>query len=202
MHMFKKLLFAFAILAQGAAHAGPTYHVTLDTSGKAGQALMDFTFLANGGATPATAVLDHFTGAFGATFDRSAGAAGAIPGGVTLGNQNGGDYLTQFVQLGGLFGFDIHFDGDFATTAGIDESEFNATLYNASLTGYIGDPGSFAQFVLVPQVAGVAGGVLAASPTGQAVIGPAARVPEPATPALTLGALGLLAAMRRRRRLA
>ena len=201
MHILKKFLLGLAILAHGAAYAGPTYHVTLDTTGATGQGLMDFTFLANAGATPATAVLDHFSGAFGATFDRSAGAAGAIPAGVTLGNQDGGDYLTQFVQLGGLFSFDVRFDGDFAGTEGIDESQFNATLYNATLTDYVGNAGSFAQFVLVPQVNGTPGGVLASSPTGEAQVALAASVPEPATSALTLGAFVLLAFMRRGRRI-
>ena len=200
--VFLQGLLALAVLAHGAAHAGPTYHVSLDTTGYTGQALMDFTFLANAGATPATAVLDHFSGAFGATFDRSAGASGVIPGGVTLGNQGGGDYLTQFVQLGGLFSFDVRFDGDFATTEAIDESQFNATLYNASLTGYIGNDGSFAQFVLVPQVNGMQGGVLASSPTGQARVAPAAAVPEPASSSLTLGALAMLGLVRGRRRVA
>jgi hypothetical protein len=79
------------LLAHNAAHAIPTYHVSIDTAGLTGRGLMDFTFLANAGATPASAVLNNFSGAFGATFDRSAGAAGGIPGDIVLGNQDGGD---------------------------------------------------------------------------------------------------------------
>ena len=188
-----------ALLASHAAHAVPTYHVSIDTAGLAGHGLMDFTFLANAGATPATAVLNNFSGAFGATFDRTAGATGGIPDGIVLGNQNGGDYLTQFVDLGGLFSFDVRFDGDFATTENIDESQFDATLYNDDLTAYLGGTGSFAEFVLVPQLGGIPGTVLASSPTGLANVTQAAPVPEPSSPLLALTALCMLGFVRRRR---
>lgn len=187
------------LLAHQAAHAVPTYHVSIDTGGLTGQGLMDFTFLANAGATPATAELTNFSGAFGTLFDRSAGAAGAIPGGIVLGNQNGGDYLTQFVNLGGLFSFDVRFGGNFATTESIDESQFNATLYNDHLTAYLGGDGSFAEFVLVPELGGNPGTVSASSPTGLAHVDLLANVPEPSSPLLALTALGVLGFVRSRR---
>lgn len=188
-----------ALLASHAAHAVPTYHVSIDTAGLAGQGLMDFTFLANAGATPVNAALNNFSGAYGATFDRSPGATGGIPGGIILGNQNGGNYLTQYVHLGGLFSFDISFDGDFAVTDNIDESQFDATLYNDDLTAYLGGTGSFAEFVLVPQLDGIPGQVLASSPTGLANVTQAAAVPEPSSPLLALTALGVLGFVRSRR---
>jgi len=187
------------LLAHNAAHAIPTYHVSIDTAGLTGRGLMDFTFLANAGATPASAVLNNFSGAFGATFDRSAGAAGGIPGGIVLGNQDGGDYLTQFVDLGGLFSFDVRFDGDFANTENVDESQFDATLYNDDLTAYLGGAGSFAEFVLVPESSGKPGTVLASSPTGLASVARLAEVPEPSSPLLALTALGMLGLARSRR---
>ena len=186
------------LLAHQAAHAVPTYHVSIDTGGLTGRGLMDFTFLANAGATPATAVLSNFSGAFGATFDRSAGAAGGIPGGVVLGNRNGGDYLTQFVSLGGLFSFDIRFDGDFANTENVDESQFDATLYNDDFTAYLGGDGSFAEFVLVPELDGNPGTVQASTPTGLARVVQLAEVPEPSSPLLALTALGMLGFARSR----
>ena len=198
-NFLSQCLVGLALLANNAAHAAPTYHVSIDTSGFTGQGLMDFTFLANAGATPATAVLNHFSGAFGAAFDRSADAAGSIPGGVVLGNQNGGNYVTQFVNLGGLFSFDVHFDGDFAVTENVDESQFDATLYNADLSGYIGGAGSFAEFVLVPEINGNPGKVLASSPTGVAHVAQVAEVPEPSSPMLTLTALAMLGFMRGKR---
>jgi hypothetical protein len=190
---FSLCFLALALFASSAAQAGPTYHVSVDTNGFTGQGLMDFTFLANAGATPATAILTNFAGAFGATFDRSAGAAGTIAGGIALGNQDGGNYLTQFVNLGGLFSFDIRFDGEFATTENVDESQFNATLYNDDFTGYIGEASSFAGFVLLPQINGNPGGVEVSPPNGLASV---AEIPEPSSLLLALAALATLGLVR------
>lgn len=189
-------LAALALLASQAAHAGPIYHVSVDTSGYTGAALLDFTFLANAGATPASAMLGNFSGAFGAVYEASPGVAGSIPGGVVLGNQGGGDYLTQFVQLGGAFSFDITFAGDFATTENIDASLFAATLYNADLSGYIGEPGSFVEFALAPQVDG-SPGTIAVTANALATVTEANAVPEPSSLLLALGGLGLLGWQRR-----
>lgn len=186
---FSLCLFALALFASSAAQALPTYRVSVDTSGHAGRALMDFTFLANAGATPLTAILSNFGGAFAEGFDRSPGAGGDVGGAVTLSNQGGGDWLTQFVNLGGLFSFDVRFEGDFATTGNIDGSLLSATLYNEDLTAYIGGEGSFVEFALAPQVNGMPGGVEIGSPTGLATV---SEVPEPSTLLLALGAMALL----------
>jgi hypothetical protein len=171
--------------------------VNVDTGSYTGEGLMDFTFLANAGAPPASAILTNFHGAFGAAFDRSAGAAGTIAQSIVLGNQDGGNYLTQFVNLGGLFSFDISFDGDFATTESVDESLFSATLYNADFTGYIGEAGSFAAFALAPQINGVPGGVMVLPTNELASVALVAEVPEPSSLALALAALGLVGLVRR-----
>lgn len=192
------LFLALAMAAASAAHAGPTYHVNVDTSSQTGEGLMDFTFLANAGAPPASAILTNFHGAFGAAFDRSAGAAGTTAQSIVLGNQDGGNYLTQFVNLGGWFSFDISFDGDFAATDSVDESQFSATLYNADLSGYIGEAGSFASFALVPRIGGVPGGVVVLPTNELASVALVAEVPEPSTLALALAALGLLGLVRRK----
>lgn len=186
---FSLCLFALALFASSAAQALPTYRVSVDTSGHAGRALMDFTFLANAGATPVTAILTNFSGAFAESFDRSPGVTGDIPGQVVLSNQDGGDYLTQFVNLGDWFSFDVRFEGDFAGTENIDGSQFNATLYNEDLTGYIGGEGSFVEFALLPQVNGVPGGVQVATPAGLADV---SEIPEPSSLLLALGAIALL----------
>ncbi|MFS2019670.1 NF038129 family PEP-CTERM protein [Massilia sp. CT11-108] len=189
-----------ALLAHGAADAAPTYHVSIDTSGFSGQGLMDFTFLANAGATPVDAVLTNFSGAYGATFDRSPATTGGFPGGIVLGNLNGGNYLTQYVNLGGLFSFDISFDGAFAETENIDASQFDATLYNDDFTAYVGAAGSFAEFVLLPRLNGTPGTVLASSPNGMGRVAAAADLPEPPAPLLALTALAMLGFVRGRRR--
>ena len=187
-------LLAFALFAHGAAQAVPSYHVTIDTAAYSGQALMDFTFLANAGATPATAMLDNFIGSFGPEFDRSTGVIGFVPGQVALGNQGGGSYFTQWVSLGGLFSFDVHFDGDYASTENIDASQFNATLYSSDFSGYIGAAGSFAAFELLPLSNGSPGQVLVSSPNG---MGAVSEIPEPS--GLLLGGLVMLGLMQRRK---
>jgi hypothetical protein len=189
MKRFSLCLFALALFASNAAQALPTYHVKVNTQGLSGPALMDFTFLANAGATPANAILSNFSGAFGAIYDRSAGVTGSILEGLVLGNQGGGDYLTQSVSLGGWLSFDLSFDGAFATTEGVDASLFSATLYNEDFTAYIGSAGSFAEFSLLPQVGGVAGGVEVSTPGALANV---TQVPEPSSLLLVLGAMAVL----------
>lgn len=188
-------LFAWALLAHGAAQAVPSYHVTVNTAAHTGQALMDFTFLANAGATPATAVLNNFVGAFGPEFDRSTGVTGLVPGQVALGNQGGGSYFTQWVSLGGLFSFDVQFDGDYASTDNIDASQFNATLYSSGFGSYIGAAGSFAAFELLPLSNGSPGQVLVSSPNG---MGTVSAIPEPS--GLFLSGLAMLGLVRRHKR--
>ena len=198
-NLFSLFSLALALFASSAAQAGPTYRVNVDTGGFSGEGLMDFTFLANDGATPASAILSNFHGAYGAAFDRSAGAAGTLAQGIVLGNQDGGDYLTQFVNLGGLFSFDIRFDGDFASTENVDESLFSASLYNADFSAYIGDAGSFVEFVLVPQINAIQGGVTVSATNGLASVTQVAEVPEPSSLLLALGAFGMLGLVRRNR---
>ena len=178
-------------LFTASAQAAPIYHVSLDTAGQSGQGLMDFTFLANLGAPAATALVSNFSGAFGAQFDRSTSLTGGLPGAVSFSNQNGGDYLTHYVQLGGLFSFDVSFAGSFATTESIDASQFNVTLYDDLLSGYIGAPGSFVEFSLLPQIGGVAGQILANAPNPMASLSQAAEVSEPGSMWTVLTALAI-----------
>jgi hypothetical protein len=194
MKRFSLCLFALALFASSAAQALPTYQVKVDTRGLSGTGLMDFTFLANAGATPARAILSNFSGAFGAAYDRSAGVSGDIADRLVLGNQDGGDYLTYTVSLGGWFSFDLSFDGAFASTEGVDASQFDVTLYNEDFSGYLGVDGSFAGFSLVPQVGGVPGAVEVSTPGGLASV---TQVPEPSSILLVLGAIAALRLSRR-----
>lgn len=145
-------------------------------------------------------MLGNFTGAFGTEFDRLGGVAGALPGQVQLSNQNGGSYLTQFVTLGGLLGFAIRFDGNFAHVASLDGSQFNATLYNSDFSAYVGFESSFASFALTPFANGQAGAVLASPSNGLATVTPAAALPEPPVLLLAMGGLALIGLGRRRAR--
>ncbi len=190
-------LLTAALFLTGTAGATPSYHVTVDTTKYSGQALMDFTFLANLDATPATAILNNFVGAFSATFDRSASTTGTVPGQLQLGNQNGGDYLTEVVELGGKFSFDIRFEGNFADIENPNATLFNATLYKRDFSDFVGPPGSFAAFELLPPMNGDPGSVQVSVSDDLAAI---AEIPEPSTFLLTLGALSALGLLRRSRR--
>jgi hypothetical protein len=191
---FSLSLIALAQFDRKAEQALPTYQVKVDTRGLSGTALMDFTFLANAGATPAFAILSNFGGDFGAAYDRSAGVTGSIDDALVLGNGDGGDYLTRYVSLGGWLSFDLRFDGAFAGTEGIDVTQFNASLYNEDFTAYIGTEGSFAAFSLLPQVGGVPGGVEVSTAGGLATV---TQVPEPSSLLLVFGALAGLGLARR-----
>ncbi|WP_288378146.1 NF038129 family PEP-CTERM protein [uncultured Massilia sp.] len=194
MKRFSLCLFALALFASNAAQALPTYQVKVDTRGLSGTALMDFTFLANAGATPAHAILSNFSGAFGDEYERSAGVTGNAADGLVLGNQDGGDWLTRYVLLGGWFSFDVSFEGAFATTEGVDATLFNASLYTEDFSDYIGTVGSFAAFSLLPQVDGVPGAIVVSAADGLATV---AQVPEPSSLLLVLLAFGALAWTRR-----
>ena len=196
MKRFSLCLFALALFASSAAQASPTYHVKVNTQGLSGPALMDFTFLANAGATPANAILSNFSGDFGAGFDRSPGVTGNLADGLVLGNLDGGDYLTQYVSLGGWLSFDVSFEGAFASTEGIDVTQFSATLYNEDFTAYIGSAGSFAEFSLLPQAGGVPGSVQVTTPGDFASV---TQVPEPSSLLLVLGAIAGLGFARSKR---
>lgn len=195
-NLFTHCLLTLAVCWGGAAHAGPSYRVSVNTGAYNGQGLMDFSFLANAGVTPATAVLSNFSGAFGDEYERASGVIGAIPGMVTLDNQDGGTYLTQLVTLGGLFSFDVRFDGDFASIANLNATQFNATLYNSTLSEFIGVAGSFAVFDLLPPANGQPGQVLVSGPNALATV---AQIPEPSSMLLVLAALALLGLVRHRR---
>jgi len=189
MKRFSLCLFALALFASNAAQALPTYQVKVDTRGLEGTAIMDFNFLANAGATPVNALLSNFSGAFGQVYDASPNAAGSIGDGVVLGNQDGGNYLSHYVLLGGWFSFDVSFDGAFATTESMDASQFDVSLYKEDFSDYLGAAGSLASFALMPQVDGVPGAIVVSAVDGLASV---TEVPEPSSLLLVLGAIAAL----------
>lgn len=192
------LALALAI-GSGAAVAGPTYQVTIDTSAFDGDSgLLDFSFANVDGAVPATASLFGFSGAFGTEFDRSGSIDGDLASGLQFSNSAGLSYLTQAVQLGASFAFKIRFDGDVETLAGADGSAFTVGLYDSLLQDTLGIP---VVFYLVPSFNNEPYRIDIETDPALATVVPMLDVPEPSQLLLMLTALALLGAGLRRRRL-
>lgn len=181
--------------ASAAALAGPTYHVTLNTAGLTGTGYLDFSVVGANGAPSAVASVSNLSGAFGLEADRVGAVAGTIPASFTLANAAGDNYLTQAVNFGGLFGFDVSFGGDYETVAGIDGATFAIGLFDAL----------FAEYTLAATFAAQPGSLLGgATLTAEALlpsvdIDAVSEVPEPSQLALLLTALVAAGAVLRRR---
>jgi len=189
-----KNLFARAMLAlmlvtgAGAASAGPTYQVTIDTQGLSGIGQLDFAFLGLETAGAATAFLSNFSGNFG-DFVLEGDASGDRDSGILLGNSVFfNDYL-QTVTLGGVFRFNVMFD--FAGEG--DGMTLGVALYDEFFTTYLGTEGNLVQFDLMP-----GSGVTVSAAEGLTRV---AEVPEPASMAMLLAGLMLLGATLRQRRM-
>ncbi|MDN4059315.1 NF038129 family PEP-CTERM protein [Massilia sp. YIM B02769] len=189
-----KNLFARAMLAlmlvtgAGAASAGPTYQVTIDTQGLSGVGQLDFAFLGLESAGAATAYLSNFSGDFG-DFVLEGDASGDRETGITLGNSVFfNDYL-QAVNLGGVFRFNVMFD--FAGEG--DGMTLGVALYDELITTYLGAEGNLVQFDLMP-----GSGVTVSAVDGLSRV---AEVPEPASMAMLLAGLMLLGWTMRQRRM-
>ena len=189
-----KNLFARAMLAlmlvtgAGAASAGPTYQVTIDTEGLNGTGMLDFAFLGLGSAGAATAYLSNFSGEFG-EFWLEGDASGDRETGILLGNSMFfNDYL-QAVNLGGVFRFNVMFD--FAGEG--DGMTLGVALYDEFFTTYLGAEGNLVQFDLLP-----GSGVTVTAADGVTRV---AEVPEPASMAMLLAGLMLLGWTLRQRRM-
>jgi hypothetical protein len=174
---------AFTGLA-GAAVAGPTYHVSIDTSSLAswGQGNLDLTFANFGAAPSSTATISHLSGAFA-----------DLSGPTVLSSDLGFDELLRSVAFGGTLGFDVAFDGDFLTVDG-DAIGFGVALFDSDFTTYLNADMDLADFTLV-------NGAVTVDVPGQGItVGPAAAVPEASQWALFLTGLVLLGAVTRRQR--
>lgn len=194
--LFQHALLALALaFGSGAAVAGPTYQVTIDTSSLAGSdALFDLSFLSVDGAVGATASLWNFSGAFGTEAERAGSVAGDIGSGLTLTNADGFNYLTQAITLGGNFSFMISFGGDYESIGGPDGASFAVTIYD-QLFNVLAQP---MVFDLVPAFLGANAYLDVHIDTS---IASATAVPEPSHLLLVLTALAMLGlAMRRRSR--
>lgn len=196
-------LLAVSLFASaGLALAGPTYHVTLDTSAYSGSnGNIDFNLLAVDGATAATAVVSNFSGLPNAVSTRSGAVSGNLPGAVTFMNTSGFNDLFQSVVFQNAISFDVSFMGDFLTNAGVDGSIFAVALFNEAGDAYLGaNGGNQVEFALTPASGNAAGSVtftLLEAGAGATLV--SAAVPEPTALMLLLTGFGLMGVMVKRR---
>jgi hypothetical protein len=193
-NLLARTLLAFAMASgAGAALAGPTYHVDVDTSALAGSSgYLDFLFSVQGDAAFTTATLSHFTGNFSGDQFTVGGASGSAAAGGTVSTTEGWNELGLLASFGGHLGFDLSFE---QATGNLIGSLFEVALLGADLNYLAPTAGDIAQFQLLP---GAAIG-LQASDFATISLGSVSDVPEPADAMLMITGLGLLGFTLRRR---
>jgi hypothetical protein len=202
MFNLKKILsgsvLALALGACGAAFAGPSYHVTIDTA-KLGSAtaFLDIGLGAKDGVTPVTATVTGFKGMFGEYSDRFGNSTGDVVNGLTLVSDVNFSDLFQSIMLGGLFSFDVSF-ASAAANGNPDGSAFTATLYNGDASATLGAMGALAEIDVIPGQADIVSSANAYASIGTNAV---SAVPEPSTLLSMVTGLGLagIAGLRRRK---
>jgi hypothetical protein len=192
-NLLARTLLAFALAAgAGAAMAGPTYHVDVNTSALAGTSgYLDFLITGQGDAATTVATLSHFIGSFTGAVYTDAGGSGTLAGGTIV---NSGDLneLGLWANFGGNFSFDVAFD---QAADGFAGSMLEISLLDASFHYLAPTTDDIARFVLEP------GQAVVLTPSAFATISTVSAVPEPSELLLMTTGLGLVGFMLRRRKL-
>jgi hypothetical protein len=187
-------LLALAMVAgSGAALAGPTFHITLDTANLgASNGYVDFTFLALGMATPATATMSNFAGFNPVAQSDTGDVNGTLPGTVVIGNTTGLNDVLALTDFGGQFSFDLNFN----VADGALGSTFSVAFINEAFDSYLGMDGNVLDISVQPGVGGAA--TYALSPNNQ--FASITAVPEPTELLMMVTGLGLVGFVHRRRK--
>lgn len=183
-NLFTRALLALMLLTgAGAALAGPTYHVTIDSTGYSGAGLLDFQFSTYVPSDDTTVFLSNFTGDY-------TGATDEIAAGVLVGASDGFGYFAQTLNLGGRFGFDVRFDtGTFSEGVAL-----SVGVLDLGLNEWLGGSGTgiLALIQLTPGEPNLV--------EVDAAFASASEVPEPATLASIMLGLTLMGSTLRARR--
>lgn len=195
----RQALMALALAVTSlAAQAGviPTYKVSINTAVATGTSgYLDFSFMQNLGGPGAQATISNLAGALnGIDHSVDAGTVGNPGAGIyTMLNDN--SYLSMMADFGGVFSFDLAFDGDFLGTEGLDISRFAVAALNDAFTS-IGGADFAVTFDLYPMIGGANAFVEFGADAGLARVD---AIPEPSELLLMLTGLALLGLFARRR---
>lgn len=193
-NLFTRALLALMLVTgAGAALAGPTYHVTIDTTDYSGTGAISFDLSGFESSPDATAYLSNFMGDFGDASD-SFNASGDIASGIVLGPRDV-SWFAQTLNLGQHFSFDLRFD---VGPAG-DQVGFSMAIMNQATGEFLGD--EFGTLLAVALTPGQPDTLYVGSPlVGISEAGAPAEVPEPATLASLMFGLALMGSTLRARR--
>jgi len=175
-----------------------SYHVEIDTSQFSGAGFLDFAFIAGNNPAPgASAILSNFSGAFGALESQEGNVSGTLPGTLTFGNSGAYNDWFHNVTLGGKFGFNVVFGGDFLNTAGNAGTTFGVGLLDYTGVAYLGNAnGNLLQFELTPLNGGLPASIAGST---YASIASISAVPEASEWMMLTGGLALIGFALRRR---
>ena len=182
--LFTRALLALTLLLGALpAFAGPTYKVAVDTASFSTARYLDLQFIGLGSAGPATAYVSNLSGAF-TGFTPEGNVDGDLSSGFIFDNGGGFNAVLFDLTPGGLFQFDVRFDGsDFG-----DGTTFSVGLLDEALENLLG---AFVRIELMPGAPDVVD-----APAGVDV----AAVPEPSDWMLLATGLFLLGVTRRMQR--
>jgi hypothetical protein len=193
-NLLARALLAFTLAAgAGAAVAGPTYHVDVNTAALGGTSgYLDFLIVGQGDTATTTATLSHFMGNFSGDVYTD-NASGSVAAGATLGSSATLNEFALWAGFGGNFSFDVSFDQAIDDIAG---ALLQIALIDADFSYLAPTSGDIAQFSLQP------GQPIGLTPSAFATISlvpDVSDVPEPSDWMMMATGLALLGFTLRRR---